>query len=219
MTSHDEAVESCKFAKTGDNDPVPTLVSIDTLDEQEFLNKNIFNQPGIVDSIWIGAKRGNLSTFVWDDGTGIDYDNWAEHMPSNDNKEIADLQANTVPINFIYVQLGGQKRPQELWPMYKWAEITSNYHGRFFRAEYAGLSEPFGYAQGASTKRLVSVTQENCHYEQSDYESIELIPGKESIYLLTGQRIKKDNTGLQFKISDDEIKPDNEAIRIFQRIP
>lgn len=61
-------------------------------------------------------------------------------------KSYKHLQENIVPVGFIYVQFGDQLAPKEVWPQFKWEEITASYAGLFFRAEGKG-SAPFNVTQ------------------------------------------------------------------------
>jgi hypothetical protein len=64
---------------------VPTLASIKTASEQQFLNEYIFNISGAENNIWLGAEKiGDENEFLWNDGSSLDYSNWAEGSPTDD---------------------------------------------------------------------------------------------------------------------------------------
>ncbi len=37
-----------------------------------------------MDNVWIGAKRDNNKTFIWEDGSEMEFSNWSEGSPSED---------------------------------------------------------------------------------------------------------------------------------------
>jgi hypothetical protein len=80
----DKAEENCNKGFFKNDLFIPTLVSIKSAAEQQFLTKFVFDISGAVENVWIGAKRrtDNNNQFVWNDGTDIDYTNWAEGSPS-----------------------------------------------------------------------------------------------------------------------------------------
>lgn len=131
--------------------------------------------------------------------------------------DIDQLKHNPVPVGFIYIQLGGQPEPGQIWPGLQWQHITPNYAGKFFRAEGAG-SAPFGQVQGENAPRLAAVHK----WDGNDVDVGEygLTPGAWSPRILTG------NPGphgydhpdaLSFLVSGGEVRPANQAIRIWRR--
>ena len=59
----------------------PSVIMINSLDEQQFIENVLFDQIKIVDNIWLGAKRDpKTKKFYWDDEvhTNFTYSNWAE---------------------------------------------------------------------------------------------------------------------------------------------
>ena len=78
----DEARKICNQEYLQSDSSLPTLASINSAAEQEYLTKFIFDTSGIKISVWIGANRTeNVSQFVWDDGSAFDFTNWAEGRP------------------------------------------------------------------------------------------------------------------------------------------
>jgi hypothetical protein len=77
--TRDEAEKICNQLLYTDLS-IPTLVSIKSTAEQDYLNEFLYNQLKIVDTVWIAAKRleGNSSQFEWNDGPLADFTNWAE---------------------------------------------------------------------------------------------------------------------------------------------
>ncbi|CAG2114635.1 unnamed protein product [Medioppia subpectinata] len=130
--------------------------------------------------------------------------------------KIALLEQTKVPIGFIYTQLPDQADPKTLWPTYTWSDVTATYAGQFFRAEGSG-SLAFGKGVQAENSPRLS----NVHYESTvDYaKDITLIPGEWSKYIYSGSEI----TGatdyfLKFWMTGGEVRPRNQAVRIFRRV-
>lgn len=71
----ESSLKSCKSLST-----TATLASIETLREQEILDKYLLKNQSIVDNVWIGAKKENISSeksgFVWDNGSKVNFENW-----------------------------------------------------------------------------------------------------------------------------------------------
>ena len=122
-----------------------------------------------------------------------------------------------VPIGFIYVQLSGQKDPKSLWPNTDWNNVSPNYAGLFFRAEGGGANN-FGTIQEEQTQTI---------FVKSDFKPPVWDLGVEhtvtSTYnarpFKTGWSERPDDQySLNFRHSTDEIRPRNQAIRIWIRI-
>ncbi len=75
----------------------PTLVSIETAEEQDFITQLVFGQLNSKSNIWIGAQRvGNGTDFVWNDGRPLNYENWNVNKPSDDEeKRCVIIQSNS----------------------------------------------------------------------------------------------------------------------------
>ena len=88
LATHDEAETICNQEYFRTNSVTPTLVSIKSAAEQEYLTKFVFETSGVVNSVWIGAKRRpeNSTKFVWNDGSDIEFDNWAEGSPTEESR-------------------------------------------------------------------------------------------------------------------------------------
>jgi hypothetical protein len=127
-------------------------------------------------------------------------------------KELDNLKQNPVPIGFIYVQLSGKPEPKNIWPMVGWSDVSSNYAGLFFRAVGEG-SEAFGQTQGENSPRLIKADQGTSSYSTS----MDIQPGAWSQYIYTGDSTGSNHRGLQFLVSSGEVRPRNQAIRIWER--
>ncbi|OXA54964.1 Alpha-N-acetylgalactosamine-specific lectin [Folsomia candida] len=76
------AEETCASIPT---EPLNTsrLISIKSQPEQDFLNAWIFQELGVLNSIWLNGDRLNDSHFVWRDGDWMSFTNWDDGFPTN----------------------------------------------------------------------------------------------------------------------------------------
>jgi len=77
-------------------------VSIKSQKEQQFLERYLFETSGVLDSVWISAKRksDNETKFEWNDGSELEYKNWIEGYPSsNINRKCTQMQSDYNPKN------------------------------------------------------------------------------------------------------------------------
>ncbi|KAG4069888.1 hypothetical protein HA402_009595 [Bradysia odoriphaga] len=131
--------------------------------------------------------------------------------------ELTYLQANPVPIGFIYVQLSNQPHPSTLWPTVQWTQITSQYAGLFFRAE-GGTSAQFGQTQTESSPRLTNVRGRIAMSAATATASITVpATGFASPNLSVGATGANNHWGMSFTVSSAEVRPRNSAIRIWRR--
>ncbi|XP_037051404.1 uncharacterized protein LOC119085197 [Bradysia coprophila] len=128
--------------------------------------------------------------------------------------ELTHLQANPVPIGFIYVQLSNEPLPSTLWPTVQWTQVTSQYAGLFFRAE-GGSSAAFGQIQTEGSPRLTSVRGRIALSAATS--SITVAPGVATPNLSVGATGATNHWGMSFTVSSAEVRPRNSAIRIWRR--
>lgn len=128
---------------------------------------------------------------------------------------------NPVPVEFIYVQLSDQPDPQVLWPAVIWEQISEKYAGLFFRAEGLGSTAFNGGVQNENTPRLVSL--ESAFYAATSapvYYQANVLYGGWSNRFITGEACPGTSPFYYTRInhSGGEVRPRNEAIRIWKRI-
>ena len=122
-----------------------------------------------------------------------------------------------IPIGFLYTQLPEQSSPQQLWPSLQWTEVTQSYAGLFFRAA-GGSASSYGSLQSASSPHLTQIIQHaNDHGFQIGNYRNHLEQGIETKRFYTGSSAMGSYYSLSFKISNDEVRPINKAIRIWKR--
>jgi len=85
--THEEAIIVCQDESTEGDES--SLVQIKTQQEQEFVTRYAFEELGIVDPVWIGAKRheDDGTKFIWDDGSEVTVSNWVTNSPSNNTEK------------------------------------------------------------------------------------------------------------------------------------
>ncbi len=88
LQTYDDAIKTCK-----QEDQTSNLVSIRSLQEQEFLSKYLFVTHEVKDAIWIGLTN-NTNKFKWNDGTEFSFTNWADKSPT---KQIGNNCVQIVP--------------------------------------------------------------------------------------------------------------------------
>jgi len=83
--TYDKAKEICNQQLLYTDSSTPTLVSIKSTAEQEYLNKFLFEKMQVMETVWIAAKKSDeYSLFLWDNDSLVDYTNWAEGSPINE---------------------------------------------------------------------------------------------------------------------------------------
>ncbi len=124
---------------------------------------------------------------------------------------------NPIPIGFIYTQLPDQPDPKTLWSTLEWKEVTSDYAGLFFRAEGKG-SATYGQIQEENSPRITDLD-----YQSSNFSNPAKLNPRWSSTVYTGDHVTNSSLsdtqyGLRFMVSSGEVRPRNQAIRIWKRI-
>ena len=129
--------------------------------------------------------------------------------------EVQVLKTNPVPIGFVYVQLSGQPDPKSIWQNTEWQNISGEYSGLFFRVE-GGLAEAFGQIQEQQSPALEFYS--GYCYDTSAYNMWHRLgDGQRDRYLYTGSG-DGNNWGIKMRQSHDELRPRNQAIRVWKRV-
>ncbi|CAG2111045.1 unnamed protein product [Medioppia subpectinata] len=130
--------------------------------------------------------------------------------------EITQIKDTQIPIGFTYVQLPGKPEPKTLWPAYTWSDVTAEYAGQFFRAEGNGSLE---FGKGIQAENAPRLSKVQKFYKTSEiYEDADLTPGVWSKNVLSGGPGSGiDHNSLKYLLSAGEVRPRNQAVRIFQR--
>lgn len=137
-----------------------------------------------------------------------------QHQINNLTKIVESSRSGVIPIGFIYTQLPNQSSPSLLWPNMEWTEMTQSYAGLFFRAE-GGNSSSFGSLQNASSPHLTTV---NAYTDRINVKNhLNLEQGIESRKIYTGCHSNEVGFSLSFKLSNEEVRPINKAIKIWKR--
>ena len=131
--------------------------------------------------------------------------------------EVNTLRDTIIPIGFIYTQLPGQPDPEQIWPTFHWSDISCMYPGHFFRV-LGGKSASFGTIQRDNTRELERVEWlPTCAEEVSKYN----VEPNTNQAILTGNEYDTHRTrkyGLRFYNKQSEVRPINQAVRIWKRL-
>ena len=127
--------------------------------------------------------------------------------------ELLNIRNNPVPIGFIYIEYYNRKPPSVIWPGVKWTDVTANYAGQFFRA-LGGGSSPFGSIQDDSTRHISQIKRV---HTKDGSENINLVDRNWSPPLYIMATGPGEWFSYQFYIADNEVRPKNQAIRIWER--
>ncbi len=100
LQTYDDAKKTCQQQENSSS-----LVTISSLEEQEFFSNLLFKTHNIVDDVWIGAKNNsNWAKFKWTDYLDLSFTNWEEGNPSNKT-------------NYDCVQIKPESSPMGKWAL------------------------------------------------------------------------------------------------------
>ena len=137
----------------------------------------------------------------------------------NKHAEINSLKNNSIPVGFIYVEHHNRKSPSALWPGSRWTDRTAEYSGQFFRA-LGGGSESFGRVQEDSARHISQDDSQlkKHHPTESGYHDshIDLRRTGWSDFIQTSTDDGW-STWLRYFVPDNEVRPKNQAIKIWER--
>jgi hypothetical protein len=137
---------------------------------------------------------------------------------SEQQAKITTLEAQVVPVGFIYTQLPNMSAPTDMWPKLKWTDVSAQYAGLFFRTD-GGTAAKFGETQPAnqswiSTFNIVAMVGTKRDHDTSLYPeqlnqgwSTNVLPGDNDGF-----------NGLSLFTTSGETRPRNTAIRLWKRI-
>jgi hypothetical protein len=126
------------------------------------------------------------------------------------------------PVGFIYIQYGSQSAPSALWPGAIWESVTHQYAGVFFRAE-GGHSMPFGHNQRESMRTFnfdsrANIPNEDTHgtmpYDGDFYVAA---GGNTGRWIGFSMRYNQNFISYASRDKDNEVRPFNQAVRIWKR--
>lgn len=113
------------------------------------------------------------------------------------------------------MQLPRQELPSSIWRTATWLDITYEYAGLFFRV-LGGGSENFGVTQEENSPRLTNVQMTGVF---SQATLVNVTPSEYSAWLSTGHQASGNpHWGVRFLVSGGEVRPRNEAVRIWKRV-
>ena len=77
LQTYENAKQICASQEIGN----PTLIMINSKDEQDFIENLLFNVNKVVEAVWLGARKDpKTKKFHWDDKTEpiFNFENWTE---------------------------------------------------------------------------------------------------------------------------------------------
>lgn len=155
---------------------------------------------------WLPVSCTRINAFVCER-----QQSWSLHKIQKSFLEFKRQQLNNpVPIGFLYVQLSEQPDPKAMWPAVKWEDITSKYAGLFFRAEGSGSLKFNDGEQGLNMPRIISVEPASLKTRQRTSCSV----GR---FRYTEER-QQFPWNVKVNYSAEEVRPRNQAVRIWTRI-
>ncbi|CAG2108777.1 unnamed protein product [Medioppia subpectinata] len=119
---------------------------------------------------------------------------------------------DSIPVGFTYIQLPHQLEPHQIWPRFKWTDISHTYAGLFMRV-LGGQSAPFGKVQESGAPRLASIKSYGLHG----------VPAVDTHTEEVGADNQWSNGHyngfpIAFKVTKSEVRPKNIAIKVWKRI-
>ncbi len=137
-------------------------------------------------------------------------------------KLIENLNKESIPISFIYVQLPKDKAPSELWPSMTWQDISKDYEGVFFRV-VGGDAASFGQVQQGNAPRLGTI--HNSYNNNNAIKNQIGSPANITIPIngwsdasFTGRNTGENSHYMNFKLTDiAEVRPKNMAVKMYRR--
>lgn len=143
---------------------------------------------------------------------------------SNSLKEYLDqVNSKVVPVGSIYIEYYGQPSPEQVWPTLSWQDISSTYAGLFFRV-LGGNSENWGSMQTDCAPRITQIALGLMDSDNGAYTNPVDIPASGwSEFGAAGEIYFSDPShkyyeGQRFHTSACEVRPTNQAIRLWKRI-
>jgi hypothetical protein len=128
----------------------------------------------------------------------------------NELVEVKKELGGKIPIGFIYIEWAGSPNPTTLWPSMTWNDISGTFAGQFFRV-IGGESAGWGEVQGSCAPRISHVKGGT----GGGLEQIELPASGWSNPVRAGDGFGSYYMG--FHVANCEIRPRNQAIRIWKR--
>jgi len=126
------------------------------------------------------------------------------------------LKQDSVPTGFTYIQFSNQDDPMTTWPNTTWDDVTPDYGGVFFRAE-GGSSDVFGAEQNQSMPSL-TVKQKNVKSPGCDSCTEKIGDVCDKKWIHTGSdKTSNNDIALNFCVSKEEVRPQNQAIKIWKK--
>jgi len=134
------------------------------------------------------------------------------------SKELVELRKQIIPVGFIYTQPPFGQAPGDIWPALKWADISSEANGLFFRTTGEAAGE-WGEVQEDCAPRIYWVETASGDWPTNGGA----IPKNGwSVWFRTGQYGSHSNGYIpyrtRFQSADCEVRPKNLAVKLWKRV-
>lgn len=129
-------------------------------------------------------------------------------------RDLVDVSGRVVPVGSLYIEYFNQPSPRSLWPNFTWVDVSSQYAGQFFRVT-GGSASSFGTVQSECSPRITST-----HYARIyTWPTPVSIPSNDwSGYIYSGNGGNGgDVYGIRFLTAGCEVRPVNQAVKIWKR--
>lgn len=133
--------------------------------------------------------------------------------------KLTAVENRVVPVGSIYIEYYNQPSPLSLWPELSWQDITATYAGLFFRA-LGGNSNYWGSVQAECAPRISRYAYTWSYEPANEYitdipPSGWSDPGQAGEFYINGDR-RYEN--LHFYTQSCEVRPKNQAVKIWKRV-
>lgn len=133
------------------------------------------------------------------------------------NTKLVAVDKRVVPVGSIYIEYYGQPNPKTLWPALKWSDISNTYAGLFFRA-IGGASASWGAKQSACAPRFTKLEHKDIPDNQPQSTSFPT-SGWSPFSIVSRHKYNWDMLEpVRFYTEHCEVRPNNQAIRIWKRV-
>ena len=123
-----------------------------------------------------------------------------------------DYSIIILPVSPWYIQLYNQSEPNKWLNSSEWSDVSQQYSGLFFRV----VDNNNNRVQSVQSQSGPVMDRIRSKVMDIDSNNVTTIPGQWSEYLKVGKS-GNDCQGLRFRVKDQEIRPKNQAIRIWKR--
>jgi len=138
---------------------------------------------------------------------------------ANALEQISVVSSRVVPVGSIYIEYHNQPAPGSLWPALTWQDISTSYAGLFFRIT-GEEAEEWGTTQSACAPRIREMGVGSKEAPPYFPNTVTVPESGYSPFVMTADRLAGSpfvQFGLRVHTNGCEVRPKNQAIRIWKR--